>query len=74
MKIIGLHKDHKDYANTSIRDAEMEAWRILLMTSQSLHPPKCKKMITEKVQGVIMMNLRVDEIHARRSGENMSLC
>ena len=30
MKIIGLHEDHKDYANKSIRDAEMEAWRMMM--------------------------------------------
>ena len=44
----------------------MEAWRMILITSQALHPTKCEKMITEKVHGVIVMNLRVDEIHGRR--------
>ena len=66
MKIIGLHKDHRNYGRLSIRDAEMEAWRLMLMTSQTLHPPKCKKIITERVHGVTVINFRVDEIHARR--------
>ena len=37
MKFIGLHRNHRTYGNLSIRDAELEAWRIMLMTSQALN-------------------------------------
>ena len=66
MKIIGLHNDHKAYGKLSIRDVEMEAQRMMLMTPQALHPPKCEKIITEKVHGVTGINLRIYKIHARR--------
>ena len=60
---MGKVRGWKDGASTVGQRFEITfCWQ---MTSQELHPPKCDKMITSKVNGVIEMNLRVDKIHAR---------
>ena len=64
LKMKGNCKDHNQLGNLTIKDAEMEAWRMMLMTSQELHPLKCDKMLMSKINGVIVMNLRVDKIYA----------
>ena len=36
------------------------------MTAQLITPSKCDKMVTANLKGIIVINLRVDEEHARR--------